>query len=280
MQKQDDKPAFTGLEWLLTHHKAKEKERQKMVKDLHFSPGEKVLDLACGPGLYSALIAAEVQPDGRVTGIDIDNNLLAYARTAIQGGAMGELMEFQSGSFYEIPFEDNSFDSVFLSSSLLYVPEKDHHKVITEIKRVTCPGGRIIIKDIDAAYLIIHPVEPELSLKVVLAAMRGLREESSSSHFNNFMGRRLHGLLQHEGLLNVTTRTYAIQQAYPLSDPAKEYISRTSEWFLEKAMTYLSQSDAEEWRKCFTAGTPDYVLDREDFYFCSLDIVSVGRLSN
>src|SRR5919202_668453 len=51
---------LSSVEWLLDHHQAKENERRKMVQDLRLRPGDRVLDSASGPGLWSRLFAERV----------------------------------------------------------------------------------------------------------------------------------------------------------------------------------------------------------------------------
>lgn len=272
------KHELSEFEWLLIHHKAKEKERQQIVKDLAFSSSECVLDLACGPGLWTQLIAKELLPDGRIIGVDIDHTLLTYARDHVQNTQLFEIIEFCTGSMYEIPCNENSFDHVFLSNALLYVPESDHTSVINEMKRVTKPGGRIVVKDIDGVYLVIHPIDPNFLLHIVSAATRGLQTARAVSHFDNFMGRKLHGVLQQAGVKQVMTRTYAIQKASPLSDVEKHYILRSAGWILEKARPYLSEAEAAKWRNLFTPGMPECIINRNEFYYCMLEILSIGRV--
>ena len=62
---------WISLEWLLDHHKTKEQERRRMVADLNLAPGDAILDLGCGPGLWAPLFAEKVKPNGRVVGVDV-----------------------------------------------------------------------------------------------------------------------------------------------------------------------------------------------------------------
>ncbi len=66
---------LTNVEWLLDHHKTKLQERRKTVDELNLKPGDVVLDLGCGPGLWTHLLAEKVKPNGRVVGLDFSPDL-------------------------------------------------------------------------------------------------------------------------------------------------------------------------------------------------------------
>src|SRR5258705_4203738 len=56
-------------------------QRVETMKQLALSPGERVLDVGCGPGFLCESIAAAVGGDGAVTGIDISGDLIALCRS-------------------------------------------------------------------------------------------------------------------------------------------------------------------------------------------------------
>ena len=55
--------------------------REAFLRALAPQPGERVLDVGCGPGFLAGLIADAVGPSGAVTGIDVSEPLLAVARS-------------------------------------------------------------------------------------------------------------------------------------------------------------------------------------------------------
>jgi SAM-dependent methyltransferase len=67
---------LTTVEWLLDHHKTKLQERRETVDDLNIKAGDVILDLGCGPGLWTHLLAEKVKPNGRVVGVDFSPDLI------------------------------------------------------------------------------------------------------------------------------------------------------------------------------------------------------------
>ena len=251
-----------GLQWLFDHHKAKEIQRCKMVDDLSIKSGDIVLDLGCGPGLWSALLAEKIKPNGRVIGLDGDVDFISYASETLEG-QLKEIIEFHQGDFYSVPFEDESFDFVFFGNCFAYVTE--HQKVLEEQKRVVKKGGRIAVKDFEGSTLVLNPIEPLLTLKVLTAAAQGLKDNPPNPPFDNFSGRKLQGLLLKAGLKNVSVTSYGVQMVAPLTPEQKRYILGNAKWYAEKGKPYLSAEDFERWQAYFDSESEEYILDLEEF---------------
>lgn len=104
-------------------------------------PGERVLDVACGTGLVTRLAAAEVGPAGQVTGLDINANMLAFARSLPPPpGASVTWVEGDAGA---MDFLDASFEVILCQQGLQFFPRKD--VALREMHRVLAPGGRILL---------------------------------------------------------------------------------------------------------------------------------------
>jgi ubiquinone/menaquinone biosynthesis C-methylase UbiE len=265
-----------GIEWLLDHHRTKEQERRRMVDDLNLKPGDIVLDLGCGPGLWTSLLAEKVNPNGRIVGLDNDADFINYASENLSKEQFEEIIEFHEGDFYAVPFEDESFDLVFFGNCFAYVT--DHQKVLKEQKRVTKKGGRIAVKDFEGSVLVVHPIEPQLTLNVVAAAAQALKENPPSPPFDNFSGQKLRGLLLKAGLKNVSATSYAVQILPPLTPEARRYIAGNAKWYADKGKPHLSEEEFEQWHSCFDSTSDKYILDSEEFYFCMLEILVVGKV--
>jgi ubiquinone/menaquinone biosynthesis C-methylase UbiE len=265
---------LSSVEWLLDHHQAKEEHRRRMVDDLGLAPGERVLDSASGPGLWSRLFAEKVCPSGRVVGLDFSPELLEYARTTLKEDPLQEVIDLVLGELGRLPFASGTFDAVFLGNCFCYV--SDVAEVLERHKRVTRTGGRVISKEFDGGAVIFHPVDPVLTLKVLTGAAQALADGSGSSRFDNFVGRKMHGMFLQAGFGAVSTRSYAIQKLAPLSPATKRYIRANAEWYGRMALPYLSDEEQSRWADAFDSASDACVLDRPDFYFSMVETVTEG----
>lgn len=107
-------------------------------------PGAKILDIACGLGETTRLIASSF--DGSViTGLDRDSSLIEAAKSI--HAPEGSNIDFITGDAEHLPFADNSFDFVFSRYLLMHVP--DPMAILKEMKRVCKPGGIVFAQEPD-----------------------------------------------------------------------------------------------------------------------------------
>lgn len=98
---------------------------------------ERVLDLAAGTGTSSVALA---KSGAHVVAADFSPGMLEVGR---QKHGQNPLLEFVEADATKLPFADNSFDAVTMSFGLRNVVEPK--KALSELYRVTKPGGRIVI---------------------------------------------------------------------------------------------------------------------------------------
>ena len=120
---------------------------------LSLHPGEVVLDLGCGLGEVTALMAGHVQPGGQVHGVDLVARFLEEAQ-ARHGHLPG--IQFHCATAEALPLGAGSVDAVYAERIFQHL--LDPECVLQELARVLKPGGRCLILDPDWSTLQLeHP---------------------------------------------------------------------------------------------------------------------------
>ena len=104
-------------------------------------PGERVLDLATGTGVLARLAARRVTPDGAVTGLDLNDEMLKVARELPL--PPGLKIEWRQGSAQALPFDDGVFDVVVCQQGFQFFP--DRMAALHEMRRVLRASGRVAL---------------------------------------------------------------------------------------------------------------------------------------
>jgi len=117
---------------------------EKTIRLMELRPGERVLDLGCGAGWATRLLARLVSdgPEGfgQVVGLDVSDEMIRRARAASRD--FDNIM-YVWGSAQQIPWEENFFDKVLSVESFYYYP--DQERALAELFRVMAPHGRLFI---------------------------------------------------------------------------------------------------------------------------------------
>jgi ubiquinone/menaquinone biosynthesis C-methylase UbiE len=267
---------LVNIEWQVNHHLAKQAYRQQIVDDLHLKPGDSVLDLGCGPGLWSSMFAEKVKPNGRVIGVDIDSRWIEYALQNLEHNPLKDMIEYRIDDINNLSFDDATFDLVYISGCSPYFA--NIHSVLEKQKRVTKKGGKIVDRSWDDGMFIVHPISPYLSAKVRLAIAQAFEERSLDNYFDNYFGRKSHSIFKQIGLQKVTTNSYAVQLLAPLSTEEQHYIRGNAQLYANIAAPYLSEADLKQWSDYFDPLSETYILDRDDVYYGMLEVLTVGTV--
>jgi SAM-dependent methyltransferase len=109
---------------------------ERLVEEVAPTSEEDVLDLACGTGAVTRLVAARCGP-ARVIGIDLTEAMLDVARSLVPE------VTFLQGAFDALPVGDASADVVLCQQGLQFAP--DRPAAVAEMARALRPGGRIAV---------------------------------------------------------------------------------------------------------------------------------------
>ncbi|MEV6211049.1 methyltransferase domain-containing protein [Kitasatospora sp. NPDC051914] len=123
-------------------------------------PGQRLLDVGCGPGTITADLAERLGPEGRTVAVDTSAEVLARAAAHAAERGIGTVA-FEVADVHRLPYADGAFDVVHAHQVLQHVA--DPVAALREMRRVTAPGGLVAVRDADYAAMAWYPEFPELA---------------------------------------------------------------------------------------------------------------------
>lgn len=137
-------------------------QRRRLLEEIRPMPGERALEIGCGPGFVAEELARAVGPKGAVCAIDNSESAILLAR---QKCAEYANAKFEVADATELPYGDEEFDLATITQVYEYVPDID--RALAELNRVLRPGGRAAIIDTDWHTVLWHTNRPERMRRVL-----------------------------------------------------------------------------------------------------------------
>ena len=224
----------------------------RLVADARLHAGMNVLDLGSGTG-YPALLGAQtVGAAGRVTGMDLAEQMLAAAdRKAARLGLTN--VSFKTGDVTSLPFEPNSFDAVTSRFCLMFLPEIP--KAASEIARILKPGSWVA-----AAVWSAPDKNPSIGLS--MAAIKQVIElpppdPTAPGIFRLAKPGELAGMFQQAGLVDVTDQEFLAEWSYASAD---EYYTSLMEIAapVQNLMAKLTDAQKQDVKQRITQAASNY----------------------
>jgi ubiquinone/menaquinone biosynthesis C-methylase UbiE len=191
--------------------------RRTFLADVAFPAGAEVLEVGCGTGVLTRVLAGLPEVD-RVVGVDIAESLLDRARE------LAPDLEFAHADARSLPFDDAHFDVVVFDSTFSHVPEPE--RAVAEAFRVLRPEGLLAAFDGDYATATVALADHD-PLQTCVDAMM------ANSVTDRRIMRRLPALLQDHGFQLGSVRSHGFVETgdggYMLSviDRGAEMLSGT-----------------------------------------------------
>lgn len=120
--------------------------RRLVAKQAALKSGDKVLDVGGGTGRLSLELAKLLDDSGSVVCMDFSENMLQKAEKDLKDHRYYDRLEFKVDNAMDISFTANTFDAV--TSAWVLRNVDDIPQVLSEMKRVVKPGGRVVSLDL------------------------------------------------------------------------------------------------------------------------------------
>ena len=234
--------------YLLGRSEAEEARLRQQIVDLapdseaHFEkidikPGERVVDIGCGPGGVLHLLGNRVGPSGTVLGIDYSPHFINLARHFVEDLGMRNI-EIREGDAYDTGLPRASFDGAHMRLLLVNVPNPE--LIVREIISLVRPGGWVASFEADYVSHTLDPPLPEYS-----RLLDAYKAYAAAQGIDLFVGRRTHRLFREAGLSDI--HVDAVVHVYPVGHSRRpifrDFINNVREKLIEGG--YMGRHDLE-----------------------------------
>jgi len=233
------------------------------IQALKLPGGSRGLDVGCGIGLHTLLLAQAIGPTGHVTGLDLSPEFIALAGEYARKHDLAEQVSFQEGDMNHLPFEDDSFDWVWCADTLHPDPFNEPLPALREFVRVIRPGGRVALLYWSSQKLL--PGYPLLEARLD-AAFAEAAPYTKGVHRPEFHLMRALGWLRDAGLENLTAHTFTADVYAPLGDETRRALTMTFQMFWGWLQPSLSAEDWAKFHRLCQPESPEFILNQPDYY--------------
>jgi ubiquinone/menaquinone biosynthesis C-methylase UbiE len=176
--------------------------------DTRYPAGSRVLEAGCGIGAQTVILSKN-SPDARFIAIDISRDSIDKAKKTIREEDITNVT-FRKADILDLPFEQESFDHVFVCFVLEHLPNPAD--ALIHLGRVLKKGGTITVIEGDHGSFYCHPESKEALLTVEC-----LIEIQARLKGNSLIGRQLYPLLNKAGYeaVRVSPRMVYVDSSRP-----------------------------------------------------------------
>lgn len=197
--------------------------KESSYMQMAITPGARVLDLGCGPGIDTVPMAALVGADGQVVGIDIDEDMLAQADQLAAERGVQTIVSHRSADLDALPFADGYFDALRAERLFQVLPAtRDIAPILAEMYRVTRSGGRWVLIDTDWGSASVDFSDVELERRLLAFFAQRLRPRG-------FAGRELFNWARSAGMTDVSIELFPIVHAQLSDTPFGPWLMREAQ---------------------------------------------------
>ncbi|MFH1037416.1 MAG: methyltransferase domain-containing protein [PVC group bacterium] len=227
--------------------------------DTMYPPGSMVLEAGCGVGAQTVTLARN-SPGARIVSIDQSEESIARAEKRVSGEGVTNVT-FRKADIYQLPFDRQSFDHVFVCFLLEHLPSPAD--ALLRLKKILKPGGTITVIEGDHGSACFHP--DSLYARRAIECLITLQADAGG---DSLIGRRLYPLLIKAGYGGVRVSPRMVYADASRPDLVEGFTKKTFtamvEGVEEKALG-KGLIDRESWKK----GIADlYRTAEEDGTFC------------
>ena len=251
-------------------HTAFESELRELLNEVPVLGNQRVLDVACGDGFYSRLLAERLGPDGCVVGLDVNR---PYLELAHDQGTSWDRVTFVQGNLKDFPANEE-FDLVWCAQSLYSLPQPS--TALHQMARLVRPGGVLAVLENDTLHQLLLPWPVSLELAIRTAEYAALTREVPHAE-KYYVARQLKGLLAEAGVEPAGVVTQCMDRQLPLSSSLECFLQANLRRLKDRVMPLLNPDLRGEVEALISAESSRFLLDQPHFTMSWINRLVWGR---
>lgn len=200
--------------------------RQKAVSMVSDTPGQIILDCACGTADLALAIRKNCPSASLITGIDMAREMLRLAGEKVLRGSAGQQIKLVCADGMTLPVKENVCDTALIAFGIRNIVQPE--TCLNEMRRALKPGGRIVILEFSVPANRIIRALYLFYFRYLLPGIGGLisGDRSAYAYLNQSVetfqyGTQFHQLLFDTGYTRITSTalTWGIASIYTAEKP-------------------------------------------------------------
>lgn len=246
---------------------------RSLIDSLKLSEGSRGLDIGCGTGSNTLILADAVGRSGHVTGLDQSGDLLTHASQSAHKAGFSKRISFVRCDMKHLSFSDKPFDWVWSADCVGYAPG-DGVSLIKNLAGLVKPGGSMFILAWSSQQLLPGYPHLEARLNTTSAGIAPFfRGQQPQSHFL-----RASAWFRTAGLKNISVTTFVGDIQAPLGEEKRRAMASLFEMRWGESGSELTKKERMEYQRLCNPYSPDFIPASPDYYGFFTYTLFCGRI--
>jgi len=237
---------------------------EKVIDSLDIYPDSRGIDIGCGIGHITNLLAKNTGLNGKLIGLDFSEDMINYAKK----NSTLENVEFLQGDINNLEFSSNSFDwiwsmdTIWAGSKEFGCPTEEPGKILNQLYQILKPGGKIYLLFWTSQKFL--PGYPLLEAKLNASTSANAPYLEEMNPYNHVMNGKK--WLSKAKFNSVQANSFVGDIVEPISENDKRALATFFQMFWGNSSNDVSKDDWQRFKEICSPNSNQFILNQPDYY--------------